>query len=109
MTKKDFITEVVRCPQSGSCTLDTGTIIGKRNSIGQLVLNDTANDTERKYYNKLNKQTKNQANNSNVHNTFQLVYRCNPSTMISLENTTINQTIDNFSEKLLKINGSCHS
>jgi len=61
--KKDFITEVVRCPKFGSCTLDTGTIIGKRNSIGQLVLNNDANDTERQYYNKLNKQTKNQANN----------------------------------------------
>ena len=61
--KKDFITEVVRCPKFGSCTLDTGTIIGKRNSIGQLVLNDSANDTERQYYNKLNKQTKNQATN----------------------------------------------
>ena len=61
--KKDFITEIVRCPKFGSCTLDTGTIIGKRNSIGQLVLNDDANDTERQYYNKLNKQTKSQANN----------------------------------------------
>ena len=60
--KKDFITEVYRCPKFGSCTLDNATKIGTRNSIGALVFNDSENDTERQYYDKVNKQTKSQSN-----------------------------------------------
>jgi len=61
--KKDFIVEVYRCPTFGSCTLDNATKIGTRNKIGALVFNDNENDTERQYYDKVNKQTKSQANN----------------------------------------------
>ena len=60
--KKDFITEVYRCPTFGSCTLDNATHIGTRNKIGALVFNDSENDTERQYYDKVNKQTKSQSN-----------------------------------------------
>ena len=60
--KKDFVTEVYRCPTFGSCTLDNATKIGTRNSIGALVFNDSENDTERQYYDKVNKQTKSQSN-----------------------------------------------
>ena len=60
--KKDFITEVYRCPQFGSCTIDNATHIGTRNKIGALVFNDNENDTERQYYDKINKQTKSQSN-----------------------------------------------
>ena len=60
--KKDFITEVYRCPAFGSCTLDNATKIGTRNKIGALVFNDSENDTERKYYDKVDKQTKSQSN-----------------------------------------------
>jgi hypothetical protein len=60
--KKDFVTEVYRCPTFGSCTLDNATKIGTRNSIGALVFNDNENDTERQYYDKINKQTKSQSN-----------------------------------------------
>ena len=60
--KKDFITEVYRCPTFGNCTLDNAIKIGTRNSIGALVFNDSENDTERKYYDKVNKQTKSQSN-----------------------------------------------
>jgi len=60
--KKDFITEVYRCPAFGSCTLDNATKIGTRNKIGALVFNDNENDTERQYYDKVNKQTKSQSN-----------------------------------------------
>ena len=60
--KKDFITEVYRCPAFGSCTLDNATKIGTRNKIGALVFNNNENDTERQYYDKVNKQTKSQSN-----------------------------------------------
>ena len=60
--KKDFITEVYRCPTSGSCTLSNATHIGTRNKIGALVFNDSENDTERQYSEKINKQTKSQSN-----------------------------------------------
>jgi len=60
--KKDFVTEVYRCPTFGNCTLDNATKIGTRNSIGALVFNDSENDTERQYYDKVNKQTKSQSN-----------------------------------------------
>ena len=60
--KKNFKFEVYRCPILGNCSESNATHIGTRNSIGALVLNNSANDTERQYYNKLNKQTKSQAN-----------------------------------------------
>ena len=61
--KKDFITEVYRCPRFGSCTLDNATKIGTRNKIGALDFNGNENDTEKQYYDKVNKQTKSQSNN----------------------------------------------
>ena len=60
--KKDFITEVYRCPTFGSCSINNATHIGTRNKIGALVFNDSENDTERQYSEKINKQTKSQSN-----------------------------------------------
>ena len=58
---KDFESELYRCPEEDVCTLDNATKIGKRNSNGSLVFNDSENDNERYNYNKINKGTKDQA------------------------------------------------
>ena len=58
---KDFESYVYRCPDTGSCTVDNATKIGKRNSNGALVFNNSENDKERANYNTINKETKNQA------------------------------------------------
>ena len=60
--KKDFEFELYRCPNVGNCSQSNATHIGTRNARGELVYNNNENDTERKYYNKVNKQTKSQAN-----------------------------------------------
>ena len=61
--KKDFTFDVYRCPKLGSCTINNATKIGTRNKKGDLTYNNNENDTERKYYDKVNKQTKSQATN----------------------------------------------
>tara|TARA_B100000427_G_scaffold103321_1_gene85445 strand:- start:404 stop:1801 length:1398 start_codon:yes stop_codon:yes gene_type:complete len=61
--KKDFTFDVYRCPKLGSCTINNATKIGTRNKRGELTYNNNENDTERKYYDKVNKQTKSQATN----------------------------------------------
>ena len=58
---KDFESYLYRCPEEDVCTLDNATKIGKRNSNGSLVFNDNENDRERAEYNKINKGTKDQA------------------------------------------------
>ena len=58
---KDFVSELYRCPDTGSCTIDNATHIGTRNSTGALVFNDNENDRERASYNAINKGTKDQA------------------------------------------------
>ena len=59
---KDFESELYRCPEDGSsCTLDSATLIGTRNKTGALVFNNNENDRERVEYNRINKGTKDQA------------------------------------------------
>jgi hypothetical protein len=87
--QKDFIFEVYRCPKLGTCSEDNATHVGTRNSIGALVLNNSANDTERQYYNKLNRQTKSQANS--------IV----PSGLTASEQTTYNLKAGNGSQALI--------
>ena len=87
--QKDFIFEVYRCPKLGTCSEDNATHVGTRNKIGALVLNNSANDTERQYYNKLNKQTKSQANS--------IV----PSGLTASEQTTYNLRGGNGSQALI--------
>ena len=58
---RDFVSELYRCPDTGSCTIDNATHIGTRNSTGALVFNDNENDRERASYNAINKGTKDQA------------------------------------------------
>jgi len=60
--EKDFKFEVYRCPKVGTCSESNATHIGTRNARGELTYNNNENDTERQYYNKVNKQTKSQAN-----------------------------------------------
>jgi len=87
--KKDFILEVYRCPKLGTCSEDNATHIGTRNKIGALVLNNSANDTERQYYNILNKDTKSQANS------------IKPSGLTASEQTTYNLRAGNGSQALI--------
>ena len=87
--QKDFIFEVYRCPKLGTCSEDNATHVGTRNSIGALVLNNSANDTERQYYNKLNRQTKSQANS--------IV----PSGLTASEQATYNLKAGNGSQALI--------
>ena len=87
--QKDFIFEVYRCPKLGTCSEDNATHVGTRNSIGALVLNNSANDTERQYYNKLNKQTKSQANS------------IKPSGLTASESATFNLRAGNGSQALI--------
>jgi hypothetical protein len=60
--EKDFKFELYRCPILGNCSESNATNIGERNARGEWVPNNNENDTERKYYDKVNKQTKSQAN-----------------------------------------------
>ena len=87
--QKDFIFEVYRCPKLGTCSEDNATHVGTRNSVGALVLNNSANDTERQYYDKLNKQTKSQANS------------IRPSGLTASEQTTYNLKAGNGSQALI--------
>jgi hypothetical protein len=86
---KNFKFELYRCPILGNCSESNATHIGTRNSIGALVLNDSANDTERQYYNKLNKQTKSQANS------------IRPSGLTASQQTTYNLRAGNGSQALI--------
>ena len=59
---KDFESELYRCPEDGSsCTIDNATLIGTRNKTGALVFNNNENDRERVEYDRINKGTKDQA------------------------------------------------
>ena len=59
---KDFVSKLYRCPTDGSsCTIDSATHIGTRNKTGALVFNNNENDRERVEYNRINKGTKDQA------------------------------------------------
>ena len=89
--QKDFIFEVYRCPKLGTCSEDNATHVGTRNSIGALVLNNSANDTERQYYNKLNRQTKSQANS------------IKPSGLTASESATYNLRAGNGSQAQIDV------
>jgi len=87
--KKDFKFELYRCPKLGNCSESNATHVGTRNSVGALVLNNGANDTERQYYDKLNKQTKSQANS------------IRPSGLTASEQTAYNLKAGNGSQALI--------
>ena len=59
--KKDFTTQVYRCPTEGVCTIDTALHIGTRNSTGTLELNSNKNEKDEKYLDALDKKTRSQS------------------------------------------------
>jgi len=87
--KKDFKFELYRCPNVGNCSASNATNIGERNARGEWVPNNNENDTERQYYNKLNRQTKSQANS------------IKPSGLTASESATYNLRAGNGSQALI--------